>query len=284
MRSSTSSARKEPSVFDGVASFTRVCAHDRPGTVRCTQRPSLTTRSTPPSGTRSLAGMSSDLGKLLAAAKVPGPYLLVGHSFGGMVTRLYAQEHPSQVAGLVFVDAFGVNTKPLMGNDWPAYAHLVNNPGTPSDNNPHFEKVDIDGAIAAINEARPLPKVPPVVLSKSQPFATSPGAPKDVLKRLEAAWPEVQDALVALEPQTPHITATGSDHYVQMHDPDLTTSAIKLVHGRAEGGTGRPLNGGAQAQGRGSAPAGTVRVRPGDGDGPRPWGSRPEGRTPSCWK
>jgi hypothetical protein len=39
----------------------------------------------------------------------------------------------------------------------------------------------------------------------------------------------VQDALVTLEPQTPHILATGSDHYVQIHDPDLTISTVRLI-------------------------------------------------------
>jgi hypothetical protein len=39
--------------------------------------------------------------------------------------------------------------------------------------------------------------------------------------------------LVNLEPRTPHIFATGSDHYVEINDPDLTTSVIRLVLDRA---------------------------------------------------
>ncbi|WP_455359021.1 hypothetical protein [Streptomyces sp. SYSU K21746] len=37
-----------------------------------------------------------------------------------------------------------------------------------------------------------------------------------------------------LRPQTPHLLATGSDHYVQIHDPDLTISAIRLITGRLQ--------------------------------------------------
>jgi hypothetical protein len=41
---------------------------------------------------------------------------------------------------------------------------------------------------------------------------------------------------VTLEPQTPRIFATGSDHYVQIHDPDLTISTIALIVERVRRG------------------------------------------------
>ncbi|WP_405754559.1 alpha/beta fold hydrolase [Streptomyces sp. NBC_00073] len=227
---------KSPAVFPGVAAFARVCTYDRPGTIRYTNPPALTTRSTPVTGTRSLTAMASDLDELLTAAHVPGPYLLVGHSFGAMITRLYAQQHPADTAGLVFVDAFGTNAEPFFGAQWPAYLKLLNEPGTPFDEDPAFEKVDVDGAAAAVKAARPLPKVPMAVLSKTEPFAVPAGSPEAVLAPLERAWPEVQQALVELGNQTPHLLATGSDHYVQLHDPDLTISAIRLVVGRALAG------------------------------------------------
>jgi hypothetical protein len=48
-------------------------------------------------------------------------------------------------------------------------------------------------------------------------------------------WPITQNRLVSLQLQTPHILATGSDHYVQLHDPDLVTSAIRLIVDRVRG-------------------------------------------------
>ena len=51
------------------------------------------------------ADIVGDLRRLLRAARVPGPYVLAGHSFGGMVVRLYATTHPRGVAGLVSIDA-----------------------------------------------------------------------------------------------------------------------------------------------------------------------------------
>ncbi|MFF4232366.1 alpha/beta fold hydrolase [Streptomyces sp. NPDC001820] len=227
---------KTPAVFPGVAEFTRVCTYDRPGTLRYTEPPALTARSTSVTGTRSLTDMVRDLDEVLTLGHVPGPYLLVGHSFGGMITRSYAQKHPERTGGLVFVDAFGTNMKPYFGRDWAAYVRLLNHPGTAFDDDPAFEKADIDGAVAAVDRAGPLPKVPLAVISKTEPFAAAEGTPKPLLTRLERAWPRVQQALVELAPQTPHLLATGSDHYVQVHDPDLTISAIRLVRGRTSHG------------------------------------------------
>ena len=48
---------------------------------------------------------------LLAAAGETGPYVLVPHSYGGLIASLYAHTHPDEVAGLVMVDAAGEGIK-----------------------------------------------------------------------------------------------------------------------------------------------------------------------------
>ncbi|MEU6890216.1 alpha/beta hydrolase [Streptomyces sp. NPDC046557] len=227
---------KAPAVFPGVAAFTRVCLYDRPGTLRYTDPPTLTTRSSPVTGTRELPDAVRDLDRLLTAGRVPEPYVLVGHSYGGMITLLYAKRHPDRTRGLVLVDALAPALKRGLGTDWADYVSGLRHPGTPYDADPAFEQVDIDGAVTAIDRAGPLPHVPIAVLSKTEPFAAPPSMPKQLLTHLEVAWPEAQRSLVALAPQTPHLLATGSDHYVQLHDPDLTTAAVRLVVDRAPGG------------------------------------------------
>ncbi len=222
-----------PAVFPGVAGFTHVCEYDRPGTIRYTDPPALTTRSTPLSAPRSLTSMVNDLHTLLTTAGVPGPYLLVAHSYGGLIVRLFAQTYPSEAAGLVLVDAFGIDIKPLFGDDWTGYEMLLNQPGTPLDEQPGFETVDADGAIQSVEQAPALPFIPLAVISKTEPIATAPTVSEVIHSKLEQVWPQVQNTLVALEPQTPHVLATGSDHYVQIRDPDLTISVIKLVFDRA---------------------------------------------------
>jgi len=224
-----------PTVFRGVARFAHVCMYDRPGTIRYTNPPALTTRSSLVPMPRTIQSMVADLHALLHKAGVPAPYLLVAHSYGGLIIRYFAQRYPREAAGMVLVDAFGTNIKRLFGRLWARYKHLLNFPGTPLENDPGWETVVADRAIRAINNAR-LPRMPLAVISKTEPFATAPGTPKDLTRKLEQVWPDVQSALVKLEPLTPHIFATGSDHYVELNDPDLTISVIRLILDRVRYG------------------------------------------------
>jgi len=80
------------------ARFARVYAYDRAGFGW----------SDPPrraQGPRVASRLAEELRAVLHAAEVPGPYILVGHSFGGYVARLYAERWPAEVAGLVMVDS-----------------------------------------------------------------------------------------------------------------------------------------------------------------------------------
>ena len=78
-----------------VAKFTRVCTYDRAGL-------GWSERSPKP---RTAPNIVDELHTLLARAGVEPPYVLVGHSIGGLYVRLYAHEHPEQMAGMVLVDA-----------------------------------------------------------------------------------------------------------------------------------------------------------------------------------
>jgi pimeloyl-ACP methyl ester carboxylesterase len=78
-----------------VARTTRVCAYDRAG---------LGWSETGP-GPRDAAHITSELHTLLGNAGIPGPYVIVGHSFGGLYAQLYAARYAEQVAGVVLVES-----------------------------------------------------------------------------------------------------------------------------------------------------------------------------------
>jgi pimeloyl-ACP methyl ester carboxylesterase len=82
-------------VQDEIAKTSRVCVYDRAG---------YWGRSTAVSGERSAGAEADDLFAMLRAAHLRPPYVLVGHSYGGYIVRLFAYRHSQDVSGLVLVD------------------------------------------------------------------------------------------------------------------------------------------------------------------------------------
>jgi len=79
-----------------VAETTRVCAYDRAGLGWSSQRGPAP---------RDARQISSELHTLLKGADIEGPYVLVGHSYGGLYVRMYADRNPEEVAGVVLIDS-----------------------------------------------------------------------------------------------------------------------------------------------------------------------------------
>ena len=113
-----------PSVQDRLAEHVRVCSYDRPGTLVYGTPLALTTRSTPVPQPRTAGAAVRDLHALVGAAKLTTPVVIVAHSFGGLLTQLYAQTYPKEIAGVVFVDAFPATLPQAMGDQWPAYQQV----------------------------------------------------------------------------------------------------------------------------------------------------------------
>ena len=109
-RAETWSTTKDPSeqaVLPAIAETNRVCAYDRPGTILATGEGAADfepSRSDPVDQPTTLQDHAADLHALLKASGERGPYVVVGHSMGGAVSRLYASEYPEDVSGLVLVD------------------------------------------------------------------------------------------------------------------------------------------------------------------------------------
>lgn len=82
-------------VQDQIAQLTRTCSYDRPGMGWSEAYPEL----------RTIQDRAVELYALLKATDLPGPYVLVAHSYGGLIVRSFFRDHPTDVGGLVLVDA-----------------------------------------------------------------------------------------------------------------------------------------------------------------------------------
>jgi pimeloyl-ACP methyl ester carboxylesterase len=219
-------------VFPAVAKFTRVCLYDRPGTYLLSPR--RLSRSTPVAMPRSARDIVIDLRSLLRAARVPGPYILAGHSFGGMTQRLSATSYPRRIAGLVSVDAqterFAAAYRKFLS---PAqFLAAVLEPQAPPqlEDYPAFERLDLEVSAAQMQQAQtdtPLKRMPLTVISHSRQLANPFGFPAGwPIAQLDRAFQRSQDKLARLVPHARHVTAKKSGHYIQLDQPGLVTREI----------------------------------------------------------
>ncbi len=87
---------------------TRVCVYDRAG---------IGWSDPPRRGRRTLDGMADDLCGLLTAAGIAPPYILAGHSLGGVIARRFITRYPASVCGLVLIDSSHEDQVRRLGRD-----------------------------------------------------------------------------------------------------------------------------------------------------------------------
>ena len=223
-----------PPVAEGLAASTRVCLYDRPGSLRSTddrgQPASMPVpgRSQAVPGLRTGAEVVGELHDLLAEAGVPGPYVLVGHSLGGLFNLLYARTHPDQVVGLVMVDATPPALAELMSaQEWD----LILGKQTREPQSPiagyALESYDVRAMIKEIDAAPALPRMPTVLLVADK---IQPGAPKEWTTILDRVTDPARARFAASIPGSRLVRVPDTTHYIQLQRPDVvietTTSVI----------------------------------------------------------
>jgi hypothetical protein len=185
---------------------------------------------------RTAAEAVAELHALLRAARVRGPYVLVGHPLGGLFVRLYASTYPRQVAGLVLVDATYELLRELFAPEqWGAFARSTLEPVPGLD--PPLELFDVDASFDQMlraKAARPLrPTLPLAVLSHGVPAELPPDLPPGYpdAATLERASRTAQNWLGGLPPCARHVIARRSGHYIQTAQPELVIDAVRRVLG-----------------------------------------------------
>ena len=206
-----------------LAPFTRVCSWDHPN--------GPWSRSDPASTPRTARDDVADLHTLLRVARVPGPYVLAGHSNGGLFTQLSASAHPGQVAGLVLIDAVHpayhrrrlAMLKPLVPPK--VWQTLRQEAMTPQPRLLDPERVDIWTSERQTRQAlrhSPLRPMPLIVLAHGHP--EDPGAA--FVDQDERLWRQLQRELAHLVPGGRLVVATNSGHDIQHQQPELVLDAI----------------------------------------------------------
>ncbi len=246
-RAETWSRTLDPSkraVLPAIAETNRVCAYDRPGTYLAEGEGAgdfLPSRSDPAPQPTTLENGVADLQALLGASGERGPYVVVGHSMGGAIARLYASEYPREVSGLVLVDYTPYEARrALSDEEWGYWKVLLGNPPEEALRlYPDVERFDHQENLEEALSAAPLKPMPLIVLSSGKPYDLTSYVESGVVpadeagrfaKKLFRAVLEARTDLVGQVPGARHII-TGSQvgHYIHQERPKLVTRSVRQV-------------------------------------------------------
>lgn len=189
---------------------------------RCVYDRANAGRSDRDSDPRTAATSADELHKLLIAADLPGPYVVVGRSFGGYVSRLFASAHPADVRALVLVETLT-----------PEFHHGLERLLTPAQWADEVEGVqsyerplDVIASTELVADAG-LPDVPLLVIAGTKwhsgnvPWPAGwPG------EQLDALWDEAQQTLAASVPGGRLVVFEGGDHSLQVSQPGRLAEEI----------------------------------------------------------
>jgi pimeloyl-ACP methyl ester carboxylesterase len=238
-----------------LAQTTRVCAYDRAGLGWSERGPKP----------RDARQISSELHTLLKGADTEGPYVLVGHSYGGLYARMYAARYPEEVAGVALVDS----SHPEQFTRSPEGRAMYEQTNRLGAVIPFLTRL---GLIRLTNFYPAHPDLPPQqrqqieafnsstqqVATTVEEFGATPetsaqvrsmgslgGKPMAVISAGEqsSGWLEMQDELATLSPNSIHRVVDGATHESLLNgkrDAQVTSAAIEQVVEAVR--TGRPMS------------------------------------------
>ena len=167
------------------------------------------------------------LRNLLKVVDLSPPYVLVGHSLGGLFTNLYARMYPEEVSGMVLVDATHPD-EPKKQNELQPHNFVVaiNNwlksIERTFDPYKYSEEEMTDETVNQVNQACSFPQIPLAVVSGTKKMPFVPERNFEIHLRF-------QKELARLSSTAKHYAAEGSGHFPQVTEPEIVLAAIKAV-------------------------------------------------------
>jgi len=227
-----------------VAEFARVCTYDRAGYGA----------SDPVPGPRNIDERAQDLHALLTAAAIPGPYVLVAHSYGGFIVRRFAALYPDLAAGFVLVDTPEESYffRPVILEFYGKAVRMMKIVGVAASLGvlrlaaKHWSLdalglpfVQASEYAATAEDIASLLRVD-AAMTRPGGFGSMSGKPVSVITHgqafpgpfaiLDDGWRDGQERLAALSAAGELIVAENSNHMIQHDEPELVVAAIRRMH------------------------------------------------------
>lgn len=236
-----------------IAEVTRICTYDSAGTAWSDPLPGQTI----PNCTDRV----NEVHQLLKNAKIPGPYVVVGFSIGGLVARLYAARYPDEISGMVMVDHAFIDTHPdsRRAADSPAQMSGVDTPPVLISKTPITLDLEDDRNFSKLPERdqelhrwalshslRPTPEMAAECFSEveratenvSFPLGNKPLTVVSTLND-SPRYRELQRQLLLLSRNSTQLIAENSTHMVIIDQPEIVVQAIERVIATARAQPGR---------------------------------------------
>lgn len=212
-------------VIKAISAKNRVVLYDRAGLGKSDPTAKLP---------RTSRDVATDLHALLSKAGLPGPYVLVGHSYGGIHHRMFAHLYPDEVAAMVLVDASHPNQmerfRALLGLPQADEAEsirnareLLNKMRDPQRNPEHIDPVAVATEFSSVQD---IGDKPLIILSHHAGFRLLEDLPEALAQQIEDLWWEQQTSFKQLSTHSILIRSKTGGHYVHAEDPDLVIDGI----------------------------------------------------------
>ena len=181
----------------------------------------------------------ADLARLLARARIPPPYVLVGHSYGGLLVRMFARTYQCETAGIVLIDSMGRDQTRRQLAIWrrseaPAARRMLAQRVVDGVDLRRGE--DLAGGILTLG------RVPLVVVTAGEQDPQAAALPASLRRALRRLWGRMQGELAGLSSDRVHVVALRSGHFVQGADgqPRVVVRAVGAVVRAVRDGTRLP--------------------------------------------